>query len=69
MKKNNIDKQVVEDFGREWKVFNHNKVDSAELDSAFKILSLQNILYSQKPHHNHADKENPNNPLTKISWK
>jgi ubiquinone/menaquinone biosynthesis C-methylase UbiE len=35
MKKNNIDKQVVEDFGREWKVFNHNNVDSAELDSAF----------------------------------
>ena len=33
--KNNIDKKVVNDFGREWKAFNHQDIDSSLLDSAF----------------------------------
>ena len=34
--KNNIDKKVVNDFGKEWKAFNHQDIDSSLLDSAFK---------------------------------
>ena len=34
-KKNNIDKKVVSDFGKEWKVFNHQQIDESLLDSAF----------------------------------
>jgi SAM-dependent methyltransferase len=33
---NNIDTKVVEEFGREWKRFNHKGIDSADLDSSFK---------------------------------
>ena len=33
--KNNIDKQVVSDFGREWEAFNHQSVGDASLKSAF----------------------------------
>ena len=35
MKKNNIDNKVVEDFGKEWKVFNHNTINTDDLNSAF----------------------------------
>jgi len=35
MKKNNIDHKVVEDFGREWKAFNHNNINGDDLDSAY----------------------------------
>jgi SAM-dependent methyltransferase len=34
-KKNNIDRQVVDDFGREWKTFNHRNVNNSSLNSAF----------------------------------
>ena len=34
-KKNNIDQKVVNDFGREWKAFNHNDIDNESLRSAF----------------------------------
>ncbi len=34
-KKNNIDKKVVDDFGREWKAFNHQNINYETLDSAF----------------------------------
>ena len=33
--KNNIDKKVVSDFGKEWKAFNHQHIDESILDSAF----------------------------------
>ena len=33
---NNIDAKVVEEFGKEWKRFNHKGIDSADLDSSFK---------------------------------
>ena len=32
---NNIDKRVVDDFGKEWKVFNHKDMDDGLLKSAF----------------------------------
>ena len=32
----NIDNKVVEDFGREWKRFNHKEIDDSVLDSSFK---------------------------------
>ena len=35
MNKENIDKKVVRDFGREWKAFNHQGIDTSLLDSAF----------------------------------
>jgi SAM-dependent methyltransferase len=34
-KKNNIDDQVVSDFGREWQAFNHQDLDPSMLDSAY----------------------------------
>jgi SAM-dependent methyltransferase len=34
-KENNIDNKVVEDFGKEWSAFNHQKINDASLDSAF----------------------------------
>lgn len=34
-KKNNIDQKVVNDFGKEWKAFNHQHIDESLLDSAF----------------------------------
>jgi len=34
-KKSNIDEKVVSDFGKEWKVFNHQQIDESMLDSAF----------------------------------
>jgi len=34
-KENNIDNKVVNDFGKEWSAFNHQKIDDASLDSAF----------------------------------
>jgi len=33
---NNIDNKVVEDFGREWKRFNHKEIDESVLNSSFK---------------------------------
>lgn len=33
---NNIDAKVVEEFGKEWKRFNHKGIDNADLDSSFK---------------------------------
>ena len=33
--KNNIDNKVVDDFGKEWKAFNHQGMDNNALDSAF----------------------------------
>ena len=35
MNKENIDKKVVRDFGREWKAFNHQDIDTSLLDSGF----------------------------------
>lgn len=32
----NIDEKVVEDFGREWKHFNHSNIDTSILDSSFE---------------------------------
>jgi len=34
-KENNVDRNVVEDFGREWKAFNQNGLLSKDLESAF----------------------------------
>lgn len=43
----NIDNKVVEDFGREWKRFNHKGIDDSVLDSSFKdyfdIFPLQQL--------------------------
>ena len=33
--KNNIDNKVVDDFGKEWKAFNHQGIENNVLDSAF----------------------------------
>ncbi len=33
--KNNIDRKVVSDFGREWKAFNHQHIEESLLHSAF----------------------------------
>ena len=51
MKKNNIDDKVVEDFGKEWKAFNHNNINGDELDSAydsyFHIFPFSNLSDSE----------------------
>jgi SAM-dependent methyltransferase len=36
MNKKNIDKKVVDDFGKEWKAFNHHEIDNESLRSAFE---------------------------------
>ena len=33
--KNNIDNKVVDDFGKEWKAFNHQGLENNALKSAF----------------------------------
>ena len=33
--KNNIDNKVVDDFGKEWKAFNHQDLENNILESAF----------------------------------
>ena len=36
MNKKNIDEKVVSDFGKEWKAFNHNEIDSSSLKSSYE---------------------------------
>ena len=47
MNKKNIDERVVSDFGREWKAFNHNEIDSSSLqssyDSYFSIFPFEDL--------------------------
>jgi len=47
----NIDEKVVEDFGREWKHFNHSNIDTSILDSSFddyfNIFPLKNLEHAE----------------------
>jgi len=47
----NIDEKVVEDFGREWKYFNHSNIDKSILDSSFEdyfnIFPLKNLEHAE----------------------
>ena len=47
MNKKNIDERGVSDFGREWKAFNHNEIDSSSLqssyDSYFSIFPFEDL--------------------------
>ena len=42
--KNNIDHKVVDDFGKEWKAFNHQDLENNTLKSAFDSELLFNPL-------------------------
>ena len=47
----NVDEKVVEDFGREWKHFNHSNIDTSILDSSFddyfNIFPLKNLEHAE----------------------